>query len=253
MSTQDEKVKKGIQIAEEAETGTRILEGNPRRFIRWFAISMSVFHLYTGFFGELPGYQQLSVHLSFAMVLCFLCFPFSSRSPRKRLSIPDIILAVMGGAAAIYSFANYEHWINAQGDAAWYDIWTGGLLLVLILEATRRSVSPMLPVITLVFLFYGYFGPYIPGELAHRGFRVSRIIDHVYMSGEGLWSVPLRVSSTFVFLFVLFGALMDKTGAGEYLINLSFATMGRFHIRFLHCQYRYHRGHDHTAHEKSGV
>jgi len=227
-SKQDEKVKKGLKIAEEAETGSRILRGKTRVFIRWFAIVMSIFHLYTGFFGELPGYQQLSVHLSFAMVLCFFCFPFSKTSPRSRLSIPDIILAIIGGAAAIYSFANYEHWINAQGDATWYDIWTGGLLLALILEATRRSVSPMLPVITLVFLFYAYFGPYIPGELAHRGFRVSRIIDHVYMSGEGLWSIPLRVSSTFVFLFVLFGALMDKTGAGEYLINLSFATMGRF-------------------------
>ena len=127
MSTQDEKVEKGLKMAEEAETGSRILRGKTRLFIRWFAIVMSIFHLYTGFFGELPGYQQLSVHLSFAMVLCFLCFPFSKTSPRSRLSIPDIILAIIGGAAAIYSFANYEHWINAQGDAAWYDIWTGGL------------------------------------------------------------------------------------------------------------------------------
>ncbi|NNF96942.1 MAG: TRAP transporter fused permease subunit, partial [Halobacteria archaeon] len=139
-----------------------------------------------------------------------------------------IILAILGGAAAIYVFANYDHWVNAQGDAAVYDILIGGALLAIILEATRRSVSPMLPVITMVFLVYAYIGPYIPGELAHRGFRVGRIIDHIFMSGEGLWSVPLRVSSTFVFLFVLFGALMDKTGAGEYLINLSFASMGRF-------------------------
>jgi len=225
---QDEKALSSIQMAHESETGSRILRGKARWFIRWFAISMSVFHLYTGFFGQLPGYQQLSVHLSFALVLCFICFPFSQKSSQNRLSKADIILAVLGGVAAIYVFVNYEHWVNAQGDAPFYDIWTGGILLVLVLEATRRSVSPMLPVITLVFLFYAYFGPYIPGELAHRGFRVSRIIDHVYMSGEGLWSIPLRVSATFVFLFVLFGALLEKTGAGEYLINLSFATMGRF-------------------------
>ena len=78
MSKQDEKVKKGLKIAEEAETGSRILRGKTRLFIRWFAITMSIFHLYTGFFGELPGYQQLSVHLSYAMVLCFLCFPKNS-------------------------------------------------------------------------------------------------------------------------------------------------------------------------------
>jgi TRAP transporter 4TM/12TM fusion protein len=225
---QDEKTLSSIQMAHESETGSRIFRGKTRWFIRWFAISMSVFHLYTGFFGQLPGYQQLSVHLSFALVLCFICFPFSKKSSQNRLSKADIILAVLGAVAAIYVFVNYAHWVNAQGDAPFYDIWTGGILLVLVLEATRRSVSPMLPLITLVFLFYAYFGPYIPGELAHRGFRVSRIIDHVYMSGEGLWSIPLRVSATFVFLFVLFGALLEKTGAGEYLINLSFATMGRF-------------------------
>ena len=176
----------------------------------------------------LPGYQQLSIHLSFAMVLCFLLFPRSKRSPRQRLTIPDIVLAIVGATAAIYVFANYNHWVDAQGDAPAYDLIIGGILIALILEATRRSVSPMLPVITLVFLCYAYFGPYIPGELAHRGFRVVRIIDHVFMSGEGLWSIPLRVSSTFVFLFVLFGAVLEKSGAGEYLINLSFAIMGRF-------------------------
>lgn len=144
------------------------------------------------------------------------------------MTVSDIILAVVGATAAIYVFANYEHWVNAQGDAAAYDLITGGVLIALILEATRRSVSPMLPLITLVFLCYAYVGPYIPGELAHRGFRVVRIIDHVFMSGEGLWSIPLRVSSTFVFLFVLFGAVLEKSGAGEYLINLSFAMMGRF-------------------------
>lgn len=217
-----------LRMVEESETGSRVLSGKTGFFIRWFAIVMSLFHLYTGFFGELPGYKQLSIHLFFAMILCFVCFPLSKKSPRNRLTVPDVLLAVFGGLAAIYVFANYDHWVNAQGDAAIYDIVIGGLLLALILEATRRSVSPMLPVITLLFLLYAYLGPYIPGELAHRGFRVVRIIDHIFMSGEGLWSVPLRVSATFVFLFVLFGALMDKTGAGEYLINLSFATMGRF-------------------------
>jgi len=221
-------IEESILLAQESETGARVLTGKIAFFIRWFAIIMSLFQLYTGFFGELPGYKQLSIHLFFAMVLCFTCFPLSKKSPRDRLTVPDMLLAVIGGLAAIYVFANYEHWVNAQGDAAAYDLIIGGLLLAIILEATRRSVSPILPLITLGFLFYAFFGPYIPGELAHRGFRVTRIIDHIFMSGEGLWSIPLRVSATFVFLFVLFGAMMDKTGAGEYLINLSFASMGRF-------------------------
>ena len=230
MSKEEEKqnIEDSLRIAQESEAGSRVLSGKIGFFIRWFAITMSVFQLYTGFFGELPGYQQLSIHLFFAMVLVFLCFPFSKKSGQKGLSIPDIILSIVGGLSAIYVFVNYDHWVNAQGDAMFYDIIIGGILLAIILEATRRSVSPMLPLITLIFLIYAYLGPYLPWELAHRGFRISRIIDHIFMSGEGLWSIPLRVSATFVFLFVLFGALMDKTGAGEYMINLSFSTMGRF-------------------------
>ncbi len=217
-----------LELAREEETGTRILPGKIGLFVRLFAITMSLFQLYTGLFGELPGYQQLSVHLFFALILCFIYFPISKRSSRNSLSTSDVILAFVGGSAAIYVFANYNHWANAAGDKALYDIVIGGVLMLIVLEATRRSVSPALSIITMGFLCYAYLGPYIPGELAHRGFNVSRIIDHIFMTGEGLWSIPLRVSSTFIFLFVLFGAMMEKTGAGQYLINLSFACVGRF-------------------------
>jgi TRAP transporter 4TM/12TM fusion protein len=217
-----------VRMARESETGTRNIGGKVGVFIRWFAIIMSIFQLSTGFFGELGGYKQLSVHLFFAMFLCFVCFPFSSKSRRDHIAVMDWVMAIISSILALYVFLNYEHWVNAQGAAPEYDLIIGGVLLLFILEATRRSVSPVLPLITIVFLLYAYLGPYIPGELAHRGFRVGRIVDHVFMSGEGLWSVPLRVSATFVFLFVLFGAFLDKIGAGEYLINLSFATMGKY-------------------------
>ena len=213
---------------QESEGGSRRLSGKVGLVMAGIAIAMSLFQLYTGLAGELPGSKQLSVHLSFALVLCYLCFPRSKKSPRDRISVPDILLSVVAGATALYLFLNYEHVVTSVGNPATYDLIIGGVLIVLILEATRRSVSPMLPIITIIFLLYAYFGPYLPGDLAHRGFRVQRIIDHIYMSGEGLWGVPLRVSATFVFLFVLFGAFLDKIGAGEYLINLSFALMGRF-------------------------
>ena len=288
-----------LQMAQESEGGGREILGKASVFIRWFAIAMSVFQLYTGFFGELPGSKQLSIHLTFALVLCFLCFPAAKQSQGYRALIVDAVylllaalaqlavifiemvpalasgdeigkdpwilfcglwvlillqgvrvldnyfmgkegrspdwifsldclISILGGLSAIYLFANYNHVVNSQGAAPLYDLIIGGTLIIFILEATRRSVSPMLPIITIVFLIYAFIGPYMPGELAHRGFRVGRIIDHVYMSGEGLWGVPLRVSATFVFLFVLFGAFLDKIGAGKYLIDLSFATMGKY-------------------------
>ena len=127
---EEQTIEASLRLVQDSETGSRILSGKTKAFIRWFAISMSLFQLYTGFFGELPGYKQLSIHLAFAMVLCFVYFPWSKKSPRDRLTIPDTMLAVIGGAVALYVFANYDHWVNAQGDAAVYDILIGGTLLV---------------------------------------------------------------------------------------------------------------------------
>ena len=221
-------VEDGKKLAEESESGGRFLSGKAAVIVSAIAIAMSLFQLYTGFFGELPGSKQLSVHLSFAMVLCFIFYPISRKAQRDQFPIYDLILAVVGGAAALYLFLNYNHIVTSVGAAETYDLVIGGVLIVLVLEATRRSISPILPIITILFLLYAFFGPYLPGELAHRGFRVRRIIDHIFMTGQGLWGVPLRVSATFVFLFVLFGAFLERIGAGQYLIDLSFALMGRF-------------------------
>ena len=194
--------------------------------VKWIAIVMSLFQLYTGFYGELSGAKQLSIHLTFAMLLCFLNFPLTKKQSPNRIPIYDIFLALLAAGASFYVYANYEHVAYSVGNPATYDLLIGGGLIVLILEATRRSISPILPILTII--FYAYIGPHIPGTLAHRGFGINRIIDHIFMTGEGLWGVPLRVSSTFVFLFVLFGAFLERMGAGEYLIDLSFAGMGRY-------------------------
>ncbi len=224
--TQDIEASK--EMAQASEGGARVLTGLAGYIVFAIAVCMSLFQIYTGFFGELPGSRQLSIHLTFALVLCYLCNPRSKKSPRHHISASDIFLAVLGGATALYLFVNYDHVVTSVGDAALYDLIIGGVLIVLVLEATRRSISPILPIITIIFLLYAFLGPYLPGDMGHRGFRVKRIIDHIFMTGEGLWGVPLRVSATFVFLFVLFGAFLDKIGAGEYLINISFALMGRF-------------------------
>ncbi len=218
----------GQIIMEESEAGSRQVAGNIGKFITFIAIAMSLFQIYTGFAGELSGSKQLSIHLTFAMLLCFVYYPAGKKFPRDRIPFSDMILALLAGGCAFYLFANYNHVVTSVGDAETYDIIIGSTLIILVLEATRRSISPILPIICIVFLLYAYFGPYMPGELAHRGFRAKRIVDHIFMSGEGLWGVPLRVSATFVFLFVLFGAFLDKIGAGQYLINLSFALMGKY-------------------------
>jgi TRAP-type uncharacterized transport system fused permease subunit len=154
----------GRRLLKQSETGSRIFSGKLAILIPTVAISMSLFQLYTGLFGELPGSKQLSIHLAFAVFLCFVCFPASKKSPRHRISLSDWVLAIVGTLSALYLFVNYDHVVTHVGDAKLYDLIIGGVLIVLLLEATRRSISPILPIITLIFLLYAYFGPYLPGE-----------------------------------------------------------------------------------------
>jgi len=102
----------------------------------------------------------------------------------------------------------------------------GGITILLVLEATRRAIGPELPIVVIVFLLYAYFGPYMPGYFAHRGYSLERIIEHLYMQTEGIFGIPLGVSSSFVFLFILFGAVLNKTGMGKFFIDLSMALAG---------------------------
>ncbi|MDG2764903.1 TRAP transporter large permease subunit, partial [Vibrio parahaemolyticus] len=104
-----------------------------------------------------------------------------------------------------------------------------GLLAILItLEVTRRAVGPELPIVAILFLLYAYFGPYMPGLLAHRGFSIQRIISHMYLGLEGIMGIPLGVSATFVFMFILFGSILDKTGVGKFFIDLAYGLTGSF-------------------------
>jgi TRAP transporter 4TM/12TM fusion protein len=222
------KRKVGKEVATEAEFGARSLTGILRIFTGTVAIAMSFYHLYTAGVGIPTASIHRSVHLCFGLALCFFLFPGTRRGRRDTIPILDWILAVCGAAAAIYVAVFYREIVFRVGNPTSLDLVFGAALILLVLEATRRSVSPALPFITVLFIIYTFVGPYMPDIIAHRGYSLRRFIDHEFLTMEGLWGVPIGVSATFVFLFVLFGAFLDRIGAGEFLINLSFATMGRF-------------------------
>ena len=220
--------KVGKEVAIEAEFGARRFTGILRILIGILAIGMSFYHFYTAGVGIPTAYIHRSVHLCFALALCFLLFPGTRRGRRDTIPLLDWALALCGAAAAIYSAVFYREIVFRVGNPTSLDIVCGIALILLILEATRRSVSPALPFITTIFIIYAFVGPYMPDMIAHRGYSIRRFIDHEFLTMEGIWGVPIGVSATFVFLFVLFGAFLERIGAGEFLINLSFATMGRF-------------------------
>jgi TRAP transporter 4TM/12TM fusion protein len=218
-------------VEPESQTNRREL----KRILRWvvsgIAVSMSLFHLYTAGFGVLGDLNQRAAHLTFTFVLIFLAYAASPRS-RSRLALLDVGLAVLGAVAAGYLLFNYEYVVSRELYITPIKPWEWVLAvatIALVLEAARRTNGWPLVIVATAFLVYAFVGPYLPGLLSHRGVPPAKLVDQLYLTVEGIFGIALAVSSTFVFLFILFGAFLEKSGTGEFFIDLSKAMVG--HLR----------------------
>ncbi|RFU70390.1 TRAP transporter permease [Peribacillus saganii] len=188
---------------------------------------LSGFVLYTAIFGSLVAMKQRAFVLLFAMVLCFLIFPANKKRKGNRISFLDLLLAICSVAVSVYIIVAFNDLITRMGMPNKLDLIMGVLAVVLILEATRRTIGWELSFITIIILLYGFLGNHIPGIFNHRGYSVERMINQMYLTTEGIFGVPLGVATTFVFLFVLFGAFLEKSGAGQFFIDLAVSLTGR--------------------------
>ena len=204
----------------------RKLSGKVALFITIVAILMSAFHLFTAWHGTLLAMKQRSLHLIFAFTLGFALYPGFKKSSKDKIDIADWLLIILSVGVWGYIFFNVEAIALKGGQMSTTDMVLGVLAVLLTLEVTRRVVGPELPIVTIVFLLFAYFGRHMPGIFAHRGFNVTRIVSHMYMTTEGIMGTPLGVSSTFVFMFILFGSFLDKTGVGEFFIDFAYALTG---------------------------
>ena len=211
----------------DTEARFRTLEGWQSKLVALIAIGMSCFHFYTSGFGLLLAQKQGAVHLAFTLCLVFLLYPASSKQS-KTSGIPfyDFILGAVGVASAMYLVVFFNELTTRAGLPTQTDLIMGFLLIVTLLEATRRISNPVLPCLAIVALLYCYFGRSLPEMIAHRGFSVPRIVNHMFLGTEGIFGTPLEVSSTFVFMFILFGSVLEKTGLGKFIIDLSMALAG---------------------------
>ena len=214
---------------------------NPR-WILWLialiAITMSLFQLYSAGVRPLGLFYQRSIHLGFVLVLCFLIFPVWGNG-RKRGPVGWLIdgaMAALGFYVAFYLAWNLDAIIDRAGNWARMDIWVGILCIIAVLEASRRVVGLGMTVIGTVAILYAFagrrgalpaLGDWMPGILAHRGASVDRVVSQLYLGQEGIFGLPLGVAATYVFMFVLFGAFLEVTGAGKFFIDLAFAATGR--------------------------
>ena len=226
METVSEAEVQEILAKYDKESAFRRLTGPWNKGITWLAISFSLFQLYTAIFGILPWQLQRSIHLGFALALVYLLYPAWSRGGRNRMSPIDVLLAIVGAAVAGYVALNYRDLVQRAGDFTTLDILVGGAAILLVLEAARRVVGLPIVIIAGAFLSYAYFGPWMPGFLSHKGYSIERIISHMYYTTEGIMGIPLGVSATFIFLFILFGAFLEKTGIGQFFIDLANAIAG---------------------------
>jgi TRAP transporter 4TM/12TM fusion protein len=223
------------QLVAEADTGGRNPAGIAGRLIYAVAIAWSLFQIwyasplpYMLGFGIFGDTEARAFHLSFALFLAFAAYPALKSSPRDRVPYLDWLLAAAGICAVLYLVVFYREIAQRPGLPTQGDILAAVVGVVLLLEASRRAEGPWMPIIAIGALLYVFFGPYLPGLMAHRGASLSRAASHFWLTSEGVFGVALGVSTNFIFLFVLFGALLEKAGAGNYFIQLSFALLGKF-------------------------
>jgi TRAP transporter 4TM/12TM fusion protein len=163
----------------------------------------------------------------FMSVLAFLIYRGRKNSKRKTPTVTDLIFAALALIAGLYIFFNWEAVVERAGMPIERDIYFGILMIIVVLEATRRAVGAALAYTALAFLIYAYFGPWMPGLFAHKGYDIERLINVMYTSTEGIFGIPMAVSSTYIVLFVLFGAFLSKCGGGRFFIDFAFSLTGR--------------------------
>ena len=224
--------------------------GSKRKLKNWnlklvagIAICWSLFQLWYASplpfildFGKIIDVPARSLHLAFGLALCFLAYPAFKARRDEEISVYDYIFVVIGLITTLYIFFSYEALVHRQGIMATvkffgftvpYEVILGSLGIILLLEATRRAIGIPLVVIALIFLLFSIFGQSMPDLISHQGLSITRLVGYHWFGGEAIFGIPISVSVSFIFLFVLFGAILDVAGGGKYFLNLAFALVGK--------------------------
>jgi TRAP transporter 4TM/12TM fusion protein len=220
----EEALKEAEKYIEEEEGPSRRLTGKMDLFITVVAVVMSLIHLYAAI-GIIMTQVLRGIHVMFVLFLSFLVFPSFKRF-KNRIIWYDFVLALLGVAVIVYMLVDFEEFIYRSVIPNFWDKFFGIILILLVLEATRRTTGLIMLGVVLSFLVYAFIGPQLPAPWTHRGYDIDRIVGHMYMTLEGIFGVPIDVSSTFIILFTIWGAFLEFSGAGKFFIDFSFAAMG---------------------------
>ena len=220
----EEALKEAEKYIEEEEGPSRRLTGRMDVFITVVAVVMSLVHLYAAI-GVIMTQVLRGIHVMLVLFLSFLVFP-SFKRYKNRIIWYDFVLALISIVPIVYMLVDFDQFIYRSVIPDFWDKFLGIILILLILEATRRTTGLIMPGIVLAFLVYAFIGPMLPSPWTHRGYDIDRIVGHMYMTLEGIFGVPIDVSSTFIILFTIWGAFLEYSGAGKFFIDFSLAAMG---------------------------
>lgn len=236
-SSTTDSVNSAEQMVSQSEQGGRQPLGKSRRVLLGTALSWSLFQLWNASplpyifnVGIFNDGQARAIHLAFAIFLAFIAFParkksFSNVSSNK-VPVTDWLFGLTGSYCAAYLYIFHQELATRAGAPVTMDLITAGAGMLLLLEATRRALGPPLMIVAAVFITYAFAGPYMPDVIAHKGASLNKALSHFWITSEGVFGVALGVSTSFVFLFVLFGSLLEKAGAGNYFIQVAFSLLG---------------------------
>ncbi len=228
-------VEKAREIVAQTETGARNPTGKlPKRVLFFVPLAWTLFQLWYASplpflfnIGIFNSTEARAIHLAFAIFLAYTAYPTSKKkSPRHYIPVQDWVAGLVAAFCAAYLFIFYEELSQRPGNPTPFDLVVGIMGLILLLEATRRALGPPLMIVAAIFLGYSFFGPYMPDVIAHKGASLAKGMSHYWLSTEGVFGVAVGVSTEMVFMFVLFGALLEQAGAGNYFIRAAFAGLG---------------------------
>lgn len=220
----EEGLRKAEEYVQQEEGAANRLSGWAGMIVTGIAVAMSLFHLYAAY--EIVPTQPLRyIHVAFVLVLSFLLFPLAQRF-RNRIQWFDLIPCVLAIAALGYALWGGDDFTDRAAVPDRLDVVFGVILIVLVLEAARRTTGPIMPIVSILFIVYAMLGPYLPPPWTHRGFEIARLVGHLYITLEGIFGVAVDVSATLIIMFTIYGAILLYSGAGKFFIDFSLAVMG---------------------------
>ena len=219
-----EALRKAEEYVQQEEGAGNRLTGTAGMIVTGLAVVMTLFHLYAAY-DIVPTQELRYIHVAFVLLLSFLLFPLASRF-RNKIQWFDVIPAVAGIAIICYALYGGDDFTDRAAVPERWDVILGGIFILLVLEAARRTTGPIMPIVAILFIAYAMLGPHLPPPWTHRGFDVARLVGHLFITLEGIFGVAVDVSATLIIMFTIYGAILQHSGAGKFFIDFSLAVMG---------------------------